>query len=111
MTSTRDGTALTADESAFRECMSIMSLLRSMTAKLLLRMGILRLSDKCRMHPDKSGAECRMSSRRLILRMAFFILNSTLSILHSTFAQDPHFSQWSNAPLLMTPALTGVFDG
>lgn len=40
------------------------------------------------------------------------IVNSALYLLHSaSFAQDVHFSQFYQTPLLINPALTGVFNG
>lgn len=45
-----------------------------------------------------------------ILHKLILILFS-LSVYHSTFSQDIHFSQFSETPLLRNPALAGIFVG
>jgi len=47
---------------------------------------------------------------KYIRQLSFFIVYS-LFIIHYSFSQDVHFSQWSNTPLILNPAMTGVFDG
>src|SRR5688572_31384052 len=39
------------------------------------------------------------------------LLISSLLVVVGLSAQDVHFSQWSNTPLIINPAMTGVFDG
>src|SRR5947209_19591986 len=50
-----------------------------------------------------------MKARKFIFTL-LLIYNLSFIVYHS-YAQDPHFSQWSNTPLLLNPAMTGVFDG
>src|SRR5690349_7635501 len=42
---------------------------------------------------------------------ALYLIVYSLFIVHCSFSQDVHFSQWSNTPLILNPAMTGVFDG
>ena len=45
----------------------------------------------------------------MIIKKHIFILCIILSTL--SYAQDVHFSQFNNAPLMLNPALTGLFFG
>ena len=53
----------------------------------------------------------RMMKTKKIFIAFGVILISHFSYLTSSFAQDVHFSQFSMTPLLLNPALTGVYDG
>ena len=44
-----------------------------------------------------------------LLVFILLIVNCATCVVSS--AQDVHFSQWSNTPLLVNPAMTGVFNG
>jgi type IX secretion system PorP/SprF family membrane protein len=46
-----------------------------------------------------------------VKKYAFIILLLLTGNLEIVFAQDPHFSQFFDAPLLRNPALAGIFDG
>lgn len=41
----------------------------------------------------------------------FLLAITTVCLSISTYAQDPHFSQFFSSPLTLNPALTGKFDG
>src|SRR5689334_7928488 len=45
------------------------------------------------------------------LRLPLSFLIYSLLIIHYSFSQDPHFSQFAQSPLTMNPALAGFFDG
>lgn len=47
----------------------------------------------------------RLNLHKLVCAIFLLTLSGTLS------AQDPHFSQFFNAPLHLNPAMSGVFDG
>jgi len=45
------------------------------------------------------------------LRLPFSFFIYSLFIIHDSFSQDTHFSQFIESPLTMNPALAGFFDG
>ncbi|PKP02776.1 MAG: hypothetical protein CVU11_10700 [Bacteroidetes bacterium HGW-Bacteroidetes-6] len=45
------------------------------------------------------------------MKKTALILAAIVAFVFSTKAQDMHFSQYNETPLLVNPALTGVFDG
>jgi type IX secretion system PorP/SprF family membrane protein len=47
----------------------------------------------------------------LLKKFCTLIFISVLIVPAVVLGQDPHFSQFSNAPLHLNPALTGIFDG
>src|SRR6476660_3002956 len=51
--------------------------------------------------------------RRIILKMKYnlSILAALVMKLTALYAQDPHFSQFFEAPLLRNPSLAGLFSG
>lgn len=54
------------------------------------------------LYPEKTGIKS-------FLRFAVLLLFSCLAI--KSYAQDPHFSQFFEAPLLRNPSLAGLFEG
>ncbi len=50
---------------------------------------------------------CTLSMSSVFLFLTFYFLFSTFNCS----AQDIHFSQFYNSPLILSPGLTGVFDG
>jgi len=49
--------------------------------------------------------------RTKTLKLFLFVAVFCFGLNTSNHAQDPHFSQFYNAPLDLNPALTGIFDG
>lgn len=45
------------------------------------------------------------------MNLKLFIISYSLCIIHFSYAQDIHFTQFRNNPLYLNPALSGVFDG
>jgi len=56
----------------------------------------------------RQSLRVRASFRKLLLTLFCFL---PLASRFSLFAQDVHFSQFSETPLLRNPALAGIFDG
>ncbi|HNP24138.1 MAG TPA: PorP/SprF family type IX secretion system membrane protein [Panacibacter sp.] len=46
-----------------------------------------------------------------MVRSCFIVAAAVFFLNASSFAQDPHFSQFFEAPLLRNPSLAGLFDG